>query len=72
MMDCLDKNGLHGYYLVIDSAPIQKTATIIVSIERYKCECVHVSSYSPFLGPTKEFWLKVKVGRYQKKYLRFK
>lgn len=37
MMDCLDRNGLHGYYLVMDNAPIKKF------IERRGYKCVYLS-----------------------------
>lgn len=33
MMDCLDRNGLQGYYLVMDNAPIHKPVPIREAIE---------------------------------------
>ncbi|KAI9250874.1 hypothetical protein EDC94DRAFT_495321, partial [Helicostylum pulchrum] len=33
MMDCLDRNGLQGYYLVMDNAPINKPVPIREAIE---------------------------------------
>ncbi|KAG2193614.1 hypothetical protein INT47_007237 [Mucor saturninus] len=62
MMDCLDRNGLHGYYLVMDNAPIHKPAAIRELIENRGYKCVYLSPYSPFLNPIEEFWSKVKAG----------
>lgn len=62
MMDCLDRNGLHGYYLVMDNAPIYKPVAIKKIIERRGYKCVYLSPYSPFLNPIEEFWSKVKAG----------
>ncbi|CEG67929.1 hypothetical protein RMATCC62417_04276 [Rhizopus microsporus] len=62
MMDCLDRNGLHGYYIVMDNAPIHKPATIRKLIEDRGYKCVYLPPYSPFLNPIEEFWSKVKSG----------
>ncbi|KAG2201534.1 hypothetical protein INT47_007411 [Mucor saturninus] len=62
MMDCLDRNGLHGYYLVMDNAPIHKPAAIRELIENRGYKCVYLPPYSPFLNPIEEFWSKVKAG----------
>jgi hypothetical protein len=58
MMDCLDGNGLHDYYLVMDNAPILKSASIRELIERRGYKCVYLPPYSPFLNPIEEFWSK--------------
>jgi transposase len=62
MMDCLDRNGLHGYYFVMDNAPIHKPAAIRGLIERRGYKCVYLPPYSPFLDHIEEFWSKVKSG----------
>ena len=61
-MDCLDRNGLHGYYLVMDNAPIHKPIAIRALIEERGYKCVYLPPYSPFLNPIEEFWSKVKSG----------
>ncbi|KAG2195256.1 hypothetical protein INT47_007985 [Mucor saturninus] len=62
MMDCLDRNGLQGYYLVMDNAPIHKPIEIRALIEERGYKCVYLPPYSPFLNPIEEFWSKVKSG----------
>ncbi|KAG2192272.1 hypothetical protein INT47_003861 [Mucor saturninus] len=48
MMDCLNRNGLQGYYLGVN--------------RRRGYKCVYLPPYSPFLNPIEEFWSKVKSG----------
>ncbi|KAG2199315.1 hypothetical protein INT47_012949 [Mucor saturninus] len=62
MMDCLDRNGLQGYYLVMDNAPIHKPFAIKALIEERGYKYVYLPPYSPFLNPIEEFWSKVKSG----------
>ncbi|KAG2191495.1 hypothetical protein INT47_011536 [Mucor saturninus] len=62
MMDCLDRNGSQGYYLVMDNAPIHKPIAIRALIEERGYKCVYLPPYSPFLNPIEEFWSKVKSG----------
>lgn len=62
MMDYLDRNGLHEYYIVMDNAPIHKPTTIRKQIEDRGYKCVYLPPYSPFLNPIEEFWSKVKSG----------
>lgn len=56
IMDCLDRNGLRGYYLVIDNAPIHKPTAVRKCIESRGHKCLYLPSYSPFLNPIEEFW----------------
>ncbi|KAG2198725.1 hypothetical protein INT47_005410 [Mucor saturninus] len=62
MMDCLDRNGFHDYYLVMDNAPIHKPAAIRELIENREYKCVYLPPYSPFLNPMEKFWSKVNAG----------
>lgn len=55
IMDCLDKNGLHRYYLVMDNAPIHKPAAFKERIESRGYKCIYFSPYSAFLKPIEEF-----------------
>jgi hypothetical protein len=50
MMNCLDRNGLHGYYLVMDIAPIHKPAAIRERIESRGYKCVYLPPYSLDFG----------------------
>lgn len=60
IMDCLDRNGLHGYYLVMNNAPIHKPILIRELIESRGYKCIYLPPYSLFLNPIEEFWSKVK------------
>lgn len=62
MMDFLDRNRLHGYYLVMGNAPIHKPVKIGEFIKSRGYKCVYLAPYSPFLNPIEEFWSKVKAG----------
>lgn len=58
MMYCLDKNGIHGYCIVMDNAPIYKPAAIRKRFESRSYKCVYLLTYSPI----EVFWSKVKAG----------
>jgi transposase len=62
MMDCLDRNGLQDYYLVMDNAPIHKPVAIRKLIEGRGYKSIYLPPYSPLLNPVEEFWSKVKAG----------
>ncbi|CEP06835.1 hypothetical protein [Parasitella parasitica] len=60
MLQVLNKNNLHGQYIVMKNAPIHKNESIRELIESQGHKCVYLPPYSPFLNPIEEFWSKVK------------
>lgn len=59
-IDCLNRNGSHGYYLVMDNAAIHKPVVIRALIKERGYKCIYLLAYFPFLNPVEEFWSKVK------------
>lgn len=55
IIDCLDRNGSHGYYLVMDNAAIHKSAVIRALIKERSYKSIYLLAYSPFLNPVEEF-----------------
>lgn len=59
VMDRLDEQGRHGWYLIFDNAPIHTPKFIQEEIERHGYHMVFLPRYSPFLNPIEEFFSKV-------------
>lgn len=58
----LNRNGISGFYLVMDNAPIHKPATVRALAEGKGHKCAYLPPYSPFLNSIELFWSKVKYG----------
>lgn len=59
VIDRLDEQDRHGWYLVFDNAPIHTPKFIQVEIEKRGYHMVLLPRYSPFLSPIEEFFSKV-------------
>ncbi|KAF8917727.1 hypothetical protein BGZ58_005079, partial [Dissophora ornata] len=60
LMDEMDKNGMEGFNIVMDNAPIHRMPIISEMIRERGYNPVYLPRYSPFLNPIEEFWSKLK------------
>lgn len=60
MLDVMDKEGMKGYYVVMDNVRIHDNSRVPAYIEARGYKHWFLPPYSPFLNPIKEFWSKVK------------
>lgn len=56
----MDKEGMKGYYVVMDNVRIHDNNRVPAYIEAREYKPWLLPPYSPFLNPIEEFWSKVK------------
>lgn len=57
----LNHNNLKGCHLALDNALVNKPKTIIEKLERTGYKMIYLLSYSPFLNPIEDFWVKIRI-----------
>jgi hypothetical protein len=61
LMDVLDEyEGMKGFYLIMDNAPIHTANLIPTEVERRGYKCIYLPPYSPELNPIQQFCSVVK------------